>query len=112
LPKLAKKARLIAGADPLDARRVARVRIEPAESPEGVTTIEIRIPKLGMEMTEATLAQWLVNDGAQVEQDQPLYVLETDKVESEITAPRAGVLHRIGEEGETYPVGTVIGELG
>jgi pyruvate/2-oxoglutarate dehydrogenase complex dihydrolipoamide acyltransferase (E2) component len=90
---------------------VVRVRPEGIDSPEGVTTIEIRIPKLGMEMTEATLARWLVDDGARVEQDEPVYLLETDKVESEITAPRAGVLRRIGEEGRTYPVGQVIGEL-
>ncbi len=44
-------------------------------------------------------------------QDEPVYLLETDKVESEITAPRAGVLQRIGEEGQTYPVGEVIGRL-
>ena len=53
-------------------------------------TIEIRIPKLGMEMTEATLAEWLVDDGARVEQDQPIYLLETDKVETEIPAPVSG----------------------
>jgi pyruvate/2-oxoglutarate dehydrogenase complex dihydrolipoamide acyltransferase (E2) component len=76
-----------------------------------VTTIEIRIPKLGMEMTEATLARWLVDDGARVDQDQPVYLLETDKVESEITAPRAGLLRRVGEEGRTYPVGEVIARL-
>jgi pyruvate/2-oxoglutarate dehydrogenase complex dihydrolipoamide acyltransferase (E2) component len=64
-----------------------------------------------MEMTEATLSQWLVEEGAAVGQDDALYLLETDKVESEITAPRAGVLRRIGVEGETYPVGEVIGEL-
>jgi pyruvate/2-oxoglutarate dehydrogenase complex dihydrolipoamide acyltransferase (E2) component len=64
-----------------------------------------------MEMTEATLSQWLVDEGAAVGQDDALYLLETDKVESEITAPRAGVLRRIGIEGETYPVGEVIGEL-
>ena len=77
-----------------------------------MTTIEIRIPKLGMEMTEATLARWLVDDGAEVAQDQPLYLLETDKVESEIGAPRAGVLRRIGVEGRAYPVGKVIADLG
>jgi pyruvate/2-oxoglutarate dehydrogenase complex dihydrolipoamide acyltransferase (E2) component len=76
-----------------------------------VRSIQIRIPKLGMEMTEATLAQWLVDDGAAVAQDEPLYVLETDKVESEITAPTAGVLRRVGTEGVTYPVGEVVGEL-
>ncbi len=76
-----------------------------------MTTIEIRIPKLGMEMTEATLARWLVDDGAEITQDQPIYLLETDKVESEIPAPVSGVLRRIGNAGETYPVGEIIGEL-
>jgi pyruvate/2-oxoglutarate dehydrogenase complex dihydrolipoamide acyltransferase (E2) component len=64
-----------------------------------------------MEMTEATLARWLVDDGAEVAQDEPIYLLETDKVESEIGAPRAGFLHRMGDEGMTYPVGEVIGRL-
>ena len=73
--------------------------------------MEIRIPKLGMEMTEATLAEWLVADGAPVTQDQPMYLLETDKVETEVPAPVAGRLRHIGTEGETYPVGEVIGEL-
>jgi len=74
-------------------------------------TIEIRIPKLGMEMTEGTLARWLVGDGDRTVQDQPIYLLETDKVETEIPAPVAGVLRHIGDEGETYPVGEVIGQL-
>jgi pyruvate/2-oxoglutarate dehydrogenase complex dihydrolipoamide acyltransferase (E2) component len=46
-----------------------------------------------------------------VSQDQPIYLLETDKVESEIGAPRAGVLRRIGDEGATYPVGEIIARL-
>ena len=73
--------------------------------------VELRIPKLGMEMTEATLAEWLVEDGSVVAQDQPIYVLETDKVTSEITAPAGGTLRRIGREGETYPVGEPIARL-
>jgi pyruvate/2-oxoglutarate dehydrogenase complex dihydrolipoamide acyltransferase (E2) component len=76
-----------------------------------VTTIEIRIPKLGMEMTEGTVARWLVEDGAEVAQDQPLYLLETDKVENEVAAPVSGVLRRVAREGETLPVGEVIAEL-
>lgn len=64
-----------------------------------------------MEMTEGTLAKWLVDDGSEMAQDQPMYLLETDKVESEVTAPVAGVLRHIATEGETYPVGEVIGEL-
>ncbi len=74
-------------------------------------TIEIRIPKLGMEMTEATLAEWLVDDGARVAQDQPIYLLETDKVETEIPAPVPGVLRRMATAGGVYPVGQIIGEL-
>jgi 2-oxoglutarate dehydrogenase E2 component (dihydrolipoamide succinyltransferase) len=76
-----------------------------------VGIIELRIPKLGMEMTEATLAEWLVPDGDSVVQDQPIYLLETDKVTNEVTAPIAGTLRQIGVEGGTYPVGESIGEL-
>jgi pyruvate/2-oxoglutarate dehydrogenase complex dihydrolipoamide acyltransferase (E2) component len=96
---------------------VCLLTVGAAQTPAGsgrfqvVMTIDIRIPKLGMEMTEATLAEWLVDDGARVEQDQPIYLLETDKVETEIPAPVAGVLRRIGDEGGTYPVGEIIGEL-
>jgi pyruvate/2-oxoglutarate dehydrogenase complex dihydrolipoamide acyltransferase (E2) component len=78
---------------------------------KGEMTIEIRIPKLGMEMTEATLSRWLVEDGARVAQDEPVYLLETDKGENEIAAPGAGVLRQIGRQGETYAVGELIAEL-
>ncbi|MGD0882149.1 MAG: lipoyl domain-containing protein [Acidimicrobiales bacterium] len=73
--------------------------------------IDIRIPKLGMEMTEATLAGWLVADGTSVAQDQPIYELETDKVSTEITAPIAGTLRHVGVVGRVYLVGDVIAEL-
>jgi len=73
--------------------------------------MELRIPKLGMEMTDGTIAEWLVDDGAVVAQDQPLYLLETDKVTNEVTAPIAGRLHRIGTEGESYEVGEHIADL-
>ena len=76
-----------------------------------MVAVEIRIPKLGMEMTEGTLSEWLVDDGATVAQDEPMYVLETDKVENEVGAPVAGVLRRIGSAGGTYAVGEVIGEI-
>jgi pyruvate/2-oxoglutarate dehydrogenase complex dihydrolipoamide acyltransferase (E2) component len=76
-----------------------------------MTTLEIRIPKLGMEMTAGTVARWLVEDGAEVERDRPLYLLETDKVENEVMAPVSGVLRRVAQEGETYPVGEIIAEL-
>ncbi len=88
-------------------RRAPAARVRAGE----VVAVEIRIPKLGMEMTEAVLSEWLVDDGAAVAQDQPMYVLETDKVENEVGAPVAGTLHRIGPAGDTYAVGEVIGEI-
>jgi pyruvate dehydrogenase E2 component (dihydrolipoamide acetyltransferase) len=69
------------------------------------------MPKIGMEMTEAVLARWLVADGALVAKGQPLYELETDKVSNEIESPAAGRLRRIAEEGVTYLVGDPLAEL-
>jgi len=72
---------------------------------------EIRIPSIGMSMTEGTLTEWLVEDGATVEKDQLIYCLELDKSVQEIESPAAGVLKQIGVAGETYDVGTLIGEI-
>jgi pyruvate dehydrogenase E2 component (dihydrolipoamide acetyltransferase) len=69
------------------------------------------MPKIGMEMTEAVLARWLVADGALVAKGQPLYEIETDKVSNEIESPAAGRLRRIAEEGLTYLVGEPLAEL-
>lgn len=71
----------------------------------------IHIPKLGISMTEGTIAQWLVADGTAVSAGEPLYVLETDKVENEIEAPASGVLRVLAAEGEAYPVGSHIGNI-
>jgi pyruvate/2-oxoglutarate dehydrogenase complex dihydrolipoamide acyltransferase (E2) component len=73
--------------------------------------MEIRIPKLGVAMTEGTVVQWLVEDGAAVGAGEPLYVLETDKVENEIESPAAGVIRIVGTPGEVYDVGTLIATI-
>ena len=69
------------------------------------------IPKLAVSMTEGTIAEWLVEDGATVSAGQPVYRLETDKTDAEIEAPVAGVLHIEAEAGELLEVGTPIGEI-
>jgi len=69
------------------------------------------MPKIGMEMTEAVLARWLVGDGALVDRGQPVYEMETDKVSTEIEAPVAGRLRHIAEVGVTYAVGDPVAEL-
>jgi pyruvate dehydrogenase E2 component (dihydrolipoamide acetyltransferase) len=69
----------------------------------------IRLPQLGLTMTEGTLLEWLVQPGEHVTAGQLLYVCETEKIANEIAADRAGV---IGEllvaAGDTVPVGTVL----
>ncbi len=71
----------------------------------------LTIPKLQMSTTEGTLAEWLVDDGAIVEAGQPIYALETDKSVQEIEAPESGKLTQKVPAGETYAVGTEIGEI-
>jgi pyruvate/2-oxoglutarate dehydrogenase complex dihydrolipoamide acyltransferase (E2) component len=76
-----------------------------------VTVHRIAIPKLGMSVDEATLSEWLVSDGQDVEAGMPLYVAATDKVDQEIESPVSGVIRLIGEVDETYPVGTLVAEI-
>ena len=73
---------------------------------------QVILPKIGFSMNEGVLAEWLVADGAQVTEGQPLYALEADKSTNEVESPATGTLKIIGEVGETYEVGTVIAEIG
>ncbi|WP_373488601.1 biotin/lipoyl-containing protein [Blastomonas sp.] len=73
---------------------------------------DIRIPKLGMSVTEVTLIEWMFGDGETVEKGDVLYTLETDKTSTEIEAQESGVLRVTGEEGQTYNIGDVIGSIG
>jgi pyruvate/2-oxoglutarate dehydrogenase complex dihydrolipoamide acyltransferase (E2) component len=71
----------------------------------------LTIPKLEMSMTEGVLAEWLVPDGTYVKEGDPIYNLETGKAVQEIQAPASGTLMQKAQPGETYPVGTDIGEI-
>jgi pyruvate/2-oxoglutarate dehydrogenase complex dihydrolipoamide acyltransferase (E2) component len=73
---------------------------------------QVLVPKIGFSMNEGVLAEWLVEDGAQVSEGQPLYALEADKSTNEVEAPATGTLKIIGQVGETYEVGEVIAEIG
>jgi pyruvate/2-oxoglutarate dehydrogenase complex dihydrolipoamide acyltransferase (E2) component len=73
---------------------------------------EVTIPKIGFSMNEGILSEWLVEDGAQVTEGQPLYAIESDKSTNEVESPATGTLKIIGEIGETYEVGTIIAEIG
>lgn len=71
----------------------------------------LTIPRLEMAMTEGVLAEWLVADGTQVKEGDPIYVIETGKAVQEIQAPASGRLLHKAQAGETYLVGTDIGEI-
>ncbi len=72
---------------------------------------EIKIPKLGLTMTDAILASWLVPPGAQVTEDQIICAIETDKVSFEVPAPCKGLLHPVVEAGRRVEVGERIGYI-
>ena len=72
---------------------------------------EVLLPKLGFSMNEGVLAEWLVPDGGQAVEGQPLYELESDKSVTEVEAPASGTLRIKVPAGETKEVGTVLGTI-
>ena len=71
---------------------------------------KIIVPALGESITEATVSRWLKNIGDQIESDEPLVELETDKVNIEVPSPASGILSEINfENGKTVEVGSELG---
>jgi len=69
----------------------------------------IRMPQLGESVVEGTIGKWLVQEGEKVEKDQPVVEILTDKADSEINAPEAGVVTKIhAVEGTTVGVGAAL----
>ena len=74
---------------------------------------EITLPQLGETVTEGTITKWFKKVGDSVALDEPLFEVSTDKVDTEVPSPIAGVLTEIRvAEGDTVPVGTVIAVVG
>ena len=74
---------------------------------------EITLPQLGETVTEGTITRWFKKVGESVAADEPLFEVSTDKVDTEVPSPIAGVLTEIRvAEGDTVPVGTVIAVVG
>ena len=77
------------------------------------TTREFKLPDLGEGLTEGEVARWLVSEGDEVAEDQPLVEIQTDKTTVEIPSPAAGKVAQIlVEEGKVVPVGTVLVVIG
>jgi pyruvate/2-oxoglutarate dehydrogenase complex dihydrolipoamide acyltransferase (E2) component len=74
---------------------------------------EFKLPDLGEGLTEGEVARWLVSEGDEVAEDQPLVEIQTDKTTVEIPSPAAGTVASIlVEEGKVVPVGTVLVVIG
>lgn len=73
--------------------------------------VSVKIPKLGVEMTSAKLAEWRAENGAQVEIGQTIAVIETDKLTNELEAPESGYLVHVGEVGEEYDIGVEVARI-
>jgi 2-oxoglutarate dehydrogenase E2 component (dihydrolipoamide succinyltransferase) len=71
------------------------------------------MPQMGESIAEGTIVRWIKKVGDQVERDEPLFEISTDKVDAEIPSPAAGVLTDIKvHEGETVGVNTVVATIG
>src|SRR3954447_4334137 len=76
------------------------------------TTVQITMPEMGESVTEGTILEWLKQVGDQVEADEGVVEVSTDKVDAEVPAPASGVLTKIlVQPDETVPTGTVLGEI-
>jgi pyruvate dehydrogenase E2 component (dihydrolipoamide acetyltransferase) len=74
---------------------------------------EFKLPDLGEGLTEGEISRWLVQEGQQIAEDDPLVEIATDKTTVEIPSPAGGVVSKIlVGEGEVVPVGTVLVVIG
>jgi pyruvate dehydrogenase E2 component (dihydrolipoamide acetyltransferase) len=77
----------------------------------GTTTVTM--PELGESITEGTITRWLKQEGDQVEADEPLFEISTDKVDTEVPSPVSGVLQSIKVQAdETVEVGAELAVIG
>ncbi|MDX2151555.1 MAG: 2-oxoglutarate dehydrogenase, E2 component, dihydrolipoamide succinyltransferase [Bryobacteraceae bacterium] len=74
---------------------------------------DVVMPQMGESIVEGTLTRWLKKPGDTVQRDEPLFEISTDKVDTEIPSPAAGVLQEIlVQEGATVAINTVVGRIG
>src|SRR6476660_4837480 len=76
-------------------------------------TVDVVMPQMGVSVSEGTITKWLKQEGEQVEADEPLLEISTDRVDTEVPSPASGTLTQIlVQEGATVDVGTKLGQIG
>lgn len=73
--------------------------------------VEIFMPKLGLNMDEGQIIEWLADNGAEIKKGQEIVSIETDKVVNSVEAENDGKLYIVVSEGQSVPVGQVIGYI-
>ncbi len=74
---------------------------------------DVLMPQMGESIAEGTIVRWIKKVGDNVDRDEPLFEISTDKVDAEIPSPQGGVLLQIRTEvGETVPIDTVVAVIG
>lgn len=73
--------------------------------------IDVKVPAVGESISEVTIASWLKKDGDMVKLDEAICSIESDKATLEISAPKAGKLKILVQEGETVNIGTKVAEV-
>src|SRR3954462_11519237 len=77
------------------------------------TAVDVVMPQMGVSVSEGTITKWLKQEGEQVEADEPLLEISTDKVDTEVPSPGSGTLTQIlVQEGATVDVGTKLAVIG
>ena len=72
---------------------------------------ELILPQLAMGMSEATIVEWAVDEGALIQREENLVTIETEKVAADLPSPYAGYVHHTAAPGDTVPVETSIGQI-
>ncbi len=74
---------------------------------------DVVMPQMGESIVEGTLTRWLKKPGDKVERDEPLFEISTDKVDTEIPSPAAGVLSEVlVQEGTTVAINSIVARIG
>jgi 2-oxoglutarate dehydrogenase E2 component (dihydrolipoamide succinyltransferase) len=77
------------------------------------TAVDVVMPQMGVSVSEGTITKWLKREGEQIEADEPLLEISTDKVDTEVPSPASGtVVQILVQEGETVEVGTKLAQIG
>ena len=78
-----------------------------------LTAVDVVMPQMGVSVSEGTITKWLKQEGEEIQADEPLLEISTDKVDTEVPSPGTGVVQQIlVQEGETVDVGTRLAVIG